>query len=89
MHLFEGEESLDLDLLFHQSTPPLSEENLVYLDLGFIWCSSSLFFLSYPSLVFVALVGFGSEGLDHFVWSCLSHLVDRFEFPTVIRGIEV
>ena len=40
-------------------------------------------------LALVALVGFGSEGFDHLVWSCLLHLVHRFEFPTVLRGIEV
>ena len=32
---------------------------------------------------------FGREGLDHLVWSCLLHLVHRFEFPTLTRGIEV
>ena len=30
----------------------------------------SLFFLSYSSIAFVALVGFESGGLEHFVCSC-------------------
>ena len=59
------------------------------LDFGIALCSSPLFFLLNPSIALVALVGFGSEGLDHLVWPCLLHLVHRFEFPTVIRGIEV
>ena len=59
------------------------------LVLGVLLWFSFLFFLSNPSIVLVALVGFGSEGLDHFVWSFLLDLVHRFEFPTVIRGIEV
>ena len=54
----------DLDLPFHQCLPPLSEGNLVDLDFGVALCFS-LFFLSNPSLELVALVGFGSEGLDH------------------------
>ena len=30
----------------------------------------SLFFLSYSSIAFVALVGFEGEGLEHFLCSC-------------------
>jgi hypothetical protein len=33
LHLFEGIERGDLDLHFHQSLSPLSEGNLLYLDL--------------------------------------------------------
>ena len=60
---------------FHQSISPLSEGNLVDLVLGVLLWFSFLFFLSNPSLALVALVGFGSEGLDHLVWSCLFALV--------------
>ena len=86
MLLLERKERGDLDLRLHQTISSISEGNLVDLVLGVLLWFSSLFFLSNPSL---ALVGFGSEGLDHLVWSCLLHLVHRFEFPTVIRGIEV
>ena len=58
------------------------------LVLGVLLWFSSLFFLSNPSLALVPLVGFGSEGLDHLVWSCLLHLVHMFAISTVIRGIE-
>ena len=62
MLLFEGKERGDLDLHFHQSIPPLSEGNLVDLDLEVLGdsplCSSSLIT---PKL-FVALLEFKSEG---------------------------
>ena len=57
------------------------------LDFGVLGVPPLLFLLNH-SIALVALVGFRSEGLDHFVCSCLLHLVHRFEFPTVIRGIE-
>ena len=38
------------------------------LDLGVL--VTSLFFLSYSFIAFVVVVGFGSEGLDHFMCSC-------------------
>jgi hypothetical protein len=34
------------------------------------WCSPPLFFLSSSPIALVALVGFGREGLVHFVCSC-------------------
>ena len=59
------------------------------LDLGLLCvhplCSSSLI----PPKAFVAWLEFESEGLDHFVCSCLLHLLHRVVFPTAIRGIEV
>ena len=57
----------DLDLRFHRSISPLSEGNLVDLDLGVLGasplCSSSLI----PPQAFVALLEFESEGLEHSV----------------------
>ena len=44
--------------------------NLLHLDLGIHLLSSSLFFLSSPPIVFVALVGFEGEGFEHLVCSC-------------------
>ena len=55
------------------------------LDLGVLGVSP-FFFLSYSSIAFVALVGFESEGFEHFVCSCHLHLVHRFEFSPRIRG---
>jgi hypothetical protein len=66
----EGKERADLDLRFYQSTSPVSEGNHLDLDLGVHLLISSLFFLSYPSIAFVDLVGFWREGFDHFVCSC-------------------
>jgi hypothetical protein len=40
------------------------------LDLGVLCGFPPLFFLSYPSIAFVAFVGFGREGFEHFVCSC-------------------
>ena len=40
----------DLDLHFHQSISPLSEGNLVDLDLGVLGVSPTLFFLSSPPI---------------------------------------
>ena len=40
----------DLDQHLHQSISPLSEGNLVDLDLGFLGVSPSLFFLSSPPI---------------------------------------
>ena len=40
----------DLDLHIHLSIPPLSEGNLVDLDLGVLGVSPTLFFLSSPSI---------------------------------------
>ena len=55
------------------------------LDLGLLCvhplCSSSLI----PPKAFVAWLEFESEGLDHFVCSCLLHLLHRVALPTVIR----
>ena len=55
----------DLGLHFHQSISPLSEENILDLDLGvlcgFSICSSSLI----PLIAFVALVEFESGGFEH------------------------
>ena len=85
MHIFEGFERGDLDLHFHQSIPPLSEGNLVDLDLGVLGvsplCSSSLI----PPLALVAVLEFESEGLEHFVCSCHC-FVHRFVLSTRIRG---
>ena len=61
MHIFEGFERGDLDLHFYQSIPPLSEGNLVDLDLGVLGvsplCSSSLI----PPLALVAVLGTGGR----------------------------
>jgi hypothetical protein len=40
------------------------------LDLGEIWCSPPLLFLSSHPIALVDFVGFGREGLVHFVCSC-------------------
>ena len=48
--MFEGFERGDQDLHFHQSIPPLSEGNLVDLDLGVLGVSPPLFFLSSPPI---------------------------------------
>ena len=40
----------DLDLHFHQSIPPLSEGNLVDLDLEVLGVSPTLFFFSSPPI---------------------------------------
>src|SRR5664279_2385876 len=50
----EGE---DLDLHFHKSISPLSEENLVDLVLGVLLWFSSLFFLSYSPISICCFVG--------------------------------
>jgi hypothetical protein len=57
LNLLEGKERGDLDLSFHQSKSPLSEGNLLDLDLG-VLCGFPLFFLLFLSIVLVALVGF-------------------------------
>jgi hypothetical protein len=57
LHLLEGKERGDLDLSFHQSKSPISEGNLLNLDLG-VLCGFPLFFLSYLSIALVDLVGF-------------------------------
>ena len=65
-----------------------SEGNLVDLDLGLLcvhpFCSSSLI----PPKAFVAWLEFESEGLDHFVCSCLLHSLHRVALSTVIREVE-
>jgi hypothetical protein len=57
LHIFEGKGGGDLDLYFHKSISPLSEGNIVNLDLG-VLCGFPLFFFSYLSIALVALVGF-------------------------------
>jgi hypothetical protein len=64
LHIFEGKERGDLDLYFHQSLSPLCEGNPLDLDLGVICGFLPLFFLSYPSIAFVTLVGFGEKVLS-------------------------
>jgi hypothetical protein len=58
LHLFEVKVRGDIDLSFHQSISPLSEGNIVDLDLG-VLCGFPLFFLSYLSIALVALIEFG------------------------------
>ena len=62
----------DLDLRFYRPISPLSEGNLVDLDLGVLGasplCSSSLI----PPIAFVALLEFGSEGFEHL---CSCHCI--------------
>ena len=60
------------------------------LDLGIHLLISSLFFLSSPPPIeLVVLVGFESEGFEHFLYSCPLHWLHRFEFSTRIRLSEV
>ena len=87
MLILERKERGDLDLHFHQSISPLSEGNLLDLDLGIHLLISYLFFLSYSSIALVVVVGFGREGLEHLLFLPL-HLVYWFEFSTRIRGSE-
>ena len=58
------------------------------LDLGLLCAhplrSSSLI----PPIAFVAWLEFESEGIDHFVCSCLLHLLHRVALSTVIREVE-
>jgi hypothetical protein len=58
LHIFEGKERGDLDLYFHQSISPLSEGNIVDLDVGVLY-GFPMFFLSYIAIALVSLVGFG------------------------------
>jgi hypothetical protein len=58
MCIFEGKVRGDLDLYFHQSISPLSEGNIMDLDLG-VLCGFPLFFLSHLFIELVALMRFG------------------------------
>jgi hypothetical protein len=70
--IFLIEKREDLYLHFHQSISPLSEENLLDLDLRVLWEFPPLFFLSYIFIVFVDLVGFGREGFEYL---CSCHCI--------------
>jgi hypothetical protein len=69
---FEGKVIGYLDLYFYQSISPLSDGNIVDLDLGVLWEFPPLFFLSYISITLVALVGFEGEGPEHL---CSCHCI--------------
>jgi hypothetical protein len=86
LHLLEGKERGDLDLSFHQSKSPLSEGNLLDLDLR-VLCRFPLFFHSYLSIALVALVGFEWEGFEHFVCSC--HCIWCISLSSPWRFVEV
>ena len=77
----------DLDLYFHQSIPPLSEGNLVDLDLGVLVWFSSLFFLSSPPISISCFWwDLGVKDLTTSSGLAFLHRLHRFEFSTVIRG---
>ena len=86
LHL-EGKERGDLDLPLHQAISPLSEGNPLDLDLGVALCFS--FVLPLKSLPSISCFGWISERTWPLSVFLPLHLVHRFEFPTVIRGIEV
>jgi hypothetical protein len=57
LHILEEKERGDLDLSFYQSISSLSEGNLVDLDLGVLYDSPPLFFLSYSPISISCFVG--------------------------------
>jgi hypothetical protein len=81
LHLFEGKERGDLDLHFHQSLSPLSEGNLLDLDLASsLWISSFVL----PLISLHSISCFGRIWVRR-TWALVFLPLHRFEFSSEIR----
>ena len=77
----------DLDLHFQQSISPLSEGNLVDLDLGVLGVSPTLFFLSSPPIS-ISCFWWDLRVKDLSTCALAFAFVHRFALSTTIRGSE-